>query len=79
MPAPLTIRAIESRVLTAENGPRYDQTAGLPSVRDAGARAPYRLQAVGDGEIVQARGAKQDPIGMLDLRSNLIPVARQSL
>ena len=40
MPAPLTIRAIESRVLTADNGPRYDQTAGLPSVRDAGARAP---------------------------------------
>ncbi len=40
MTEPLTIRSIESRVLSTESGPRYDQTAGLQRVRDAAARAP---------------------------------------
>ena len=40
MTEPLTIRSIESRVLTTREGPRYDLTAGLPRVRDEAARAP---------------------------------------
>ena len=40
MTEPLTIRTVESRALSTEAGPRYDQTAGLARVRDAAARAP---------------------------------------